>query len=158
LATDHVELVYNELKSFVTVLAKHITHDEERINLEISKHVNEHLATHMGDAEKELQILVEDERQQPITYNHYFTDNVQKARQNASRDLINRIVKDTADNDFHGAMHISNNGIDVKRLVSALQKRVIVDMDEQACSEVRAGLDAYYKVNKPCLRQSLEFA
>jgi hypothetical protein len=44
-------------------------------------------------------------------------------------------------------MHISNNGIDVKRLVGALQKRVIVDMDEQACSEVRAGLDAYYKVS-----------
>jgi hypothetical protein len=35
----------------------------------------------------------------------------------------------------------------VKRLVTALQKRVIVDMDEQACSEVRAGLDAYYKVS-----------
>lgn len=158
LATDHVELVYNELKSFVTVLARHITHDEERINLEISKNVNEHLATHMGDAEKELQILVQDERQQPITYNHYFTDNVQQARQNTSRDLINRIVKDTADNDFHGAMHISNNGIDVKRLVSALQKRVIVDMDEQACSEVRAGLDAYYKVNISCFQRSPEVA
>jgi hypothetical protein len=146
LAADHIDLVYNELKSFVTVLAKHITH-EEKIILEINKQVNEHLATRMGEAEKELRILVEDEQQQPITYNHYFTDNVQKARQNASRDLMNRIVKDTADDDFHGAMHISNNGIDVKRLVSALQKRVIVDMDEQACSEVRAGLDAYYKVS-----------
>lgn len=138
--------MYNELKSFVTMLAKHIT-NEERINLEITKQVNEHLATHMSEAEKELQILVEDEQRQPITYNHYYTDNIQKARQNASRDVINKIVKDTADDDFHGAMHISNNGIDVKRLVGALQKRVIVDMDEQACSEVRAGLDAYYKVH-----------
>jgi hypothetical protein len=146
LAADHVELVYNKLKSFVTMLAKHITH-EERISLEIRKQVNEHLATHMSEAEKELQTLVEDEQRQPITYNHYYTDNIQKARQTASRDLIDKIVKDTADDDFHGAMHISNNGIDVKRLVGALQKRVIVDMDEQACSEVRAGLDAYYKVS-----------
>ncbi|KAI6788241.1 hypothetical protein KC340_g13203 [Hortaea werneckii] len=145
LAADHIELVYNEVKSFVTMLAKHIT-NEERINLEIVKQVNENLATHMSEAEKELQILVEDEQRQPITYNHYYTDNIQEARQNASRDLIHKIVKDTADDDFHGAMHISNNGIDVKRLVGALQKRVIVDMDEQACSEVRAGLDAYYKV------------
>ncbi|KAI7081126.1 hypothetical protein KC356_g9299 [Hortaea werneckii] len=112
----------------------------------IIKQVNENLATHMSEAEKELQILVEDEQRQPITYNHYYTDNIQEARQNASRDLIHKIVKDTADDDFHGAMHISHNGIDVKRLVGALQKRVIVDMDEQACSEVRAGLDAYYKV------------
>lgn len=146
LAADHIELVYRGLKSFVTMLAEHIT-DEERIRLEISKQVHEHLAIHMSAAEKELGLLLEDEQQQPITYNHYYTDNIQKARQNASRDLINKIVKDTADDDFHGAMHISNNGIDVKRLVSALQKRVIVDMDEQACSEVRAGLDAYYKVS-----------
>jgi hypothetical protein len=145
LATDHIELVYRGLRSFVTMLANYITH-EERIRLEISKQVHEHLATHMSEAEKELRLLLEDEQQQPITYNHYYTDNIQKARQNSSRDVINKIVKDTADDDFHGAMHISNNGIDVKRLVSALQKRVIVDMDEQACSEVRAGLDAYYKV------------
>jgi hypothetical protein len=156
LAADHIKLVYNELKSFVTVLAKHITH-EEKITLEISKQVNEHLATRMGEAEKELRILFEDEQQQPITYNHYFTDNVQKARQNASRDLINKIVMDTADDDFHGAMHISNNGIDVNRLVSALQKRVIVDMDEQACSEVRAGLDAYYKMNGQIVGEVLRF-
>jgi hypothetical protein len=156
LASDHIELVYNELKSFITGLAKHIN-QEERITLEISKQVNEHLATHMGDAEKELLILVEDEQQQPITYNHYFTDNVQKARQNASRDLINKIVKDTADDDSHGAMHISNNGIDVKRLVSALQKRVIVDMDEQACSEVRAGLDAYYKVSDQIIGEASRY-
>lgn len=145
LAADHIELVYKGLKTFVAVLAKHIT-DEERVHLEISRQVNEHLATHMNEAEKELRLLIEDEQRQPITYNHYYTDNIQKARQSASRDLINKIVKDTADDEFHGAMHISNNGIDVKRLVSALQKRVIVDMDEQACSEVRAGLDAYYKV------------
>lgn len=145
MAADHIELVNNELKSFITALSKHITH-EERVSLEIESQVNEHLAAHMNEAEKELQGLVEDEQQQPITYNHYYTDNVQKARQNASRDLINNIVKDTAEKDFHGAMHISNNGMDVKRLVSALQKHVTVDMDEQACSEVRAGLDAYYKV------------
>lgn len=138
--------MYKELQSFVTVLTRYITH-EEKIHLEINKQVNEHLASHMSEAEKELQLLVDDEKRQPITYNHYYTDNIQKARQNASRDLINRIVKETADDDFHGAMHISNNGVDVKRLVGALQKRVIVDMDGQACSEVRAGLDAYYKVS-----------
>jgi hypothetical protein len=44
--------------------------------------------------------------------------------------------------------HTRKNNIDVERLVNALQKHVNVDMDEQACAEVRAGLDAYYKVVK----------
>jgi hypothetical protein len=104
----------------------------------------------MNEAERELQTLVDDENQQPITYNHYYTDNVQKARQKASRDLINNIVKDTAEDtaedDFYGSVHSKKNGVNVEKLVHALQKHVTVDMDEQACSEVRAGLDAYYKV------------
>jgi hypothetical protein len=40
-------------------------------------------------------------------------------------------------------MHTSNNGFDLERLISALRKRVIVEMNEQASSEVRAGLDVW---------------
>jgi hypothetical protein len=144
MAGDHIKLVHEALKSFITALSEYIT-DEERIRTEIRRQVNERLTTQINQAEKELQILIDDERQQPITYNHYYTDNVQKARQDASRNLINTIVKDTAGDD---TKHTKKNNIDVERLVNALQKHVNVDMDEQACAEVRAGLDAYYKVVK----------
>jgi hypothetical protein len=144
MGSDHIKLVHKALKSFITALSEHIT-DEERISLEIKRQVNERLTTQMNRAEKELQILIEDEHQQPITYNHYYTDNVQKARQDASRILINNIVKDTAGDDTKNS---KKNSIDLERLVNALQKHVNVDMDEQACAEVRAGLDAYYKVPK----------
>lgn len=144
---DHIKLVHKALKSFITALSEHIT-DEQRISLEIKRQVNERLMTQMNRAEKELQILIEDEHQQPITYNHYYTDNVQKARQDASRIFINNIVKDTAGDDTKNS---KKNSIDVERLVNALQKHVNVDMDEQACAEVRAGLDAYYKVSKQLL-------
>ena len=149
---DHIKLVHKALISFITALSEHIT-DEERISLEIKRQVNERLTTQMNRAEKELQILIEDEHQQPITYNHYYTDNVQKARQEASHDLINKIVMDTTGGDLNGAIDTKKNGVDTKkngidleRLFNALQKHVTVDMDEQACSEVRVGLDAYYKV------------
>jgi hypothetical protein len=145
LASEHINLVHKALKSFIMALSEHVT-DEERISLEIRKQVNERLTAHMNQAEKELQTLIDDEHQQPITYNHYYTDNVQKARQDASRDLINNIVKDTAEDGSHGAIHTKKTGVDVGRLVNALQKHVTVDMDKQACSEVRVGLDAYYKV------------
>lgn len=48
------------------------------------------------------------------------------------------MVKDTADDNVHGAMHISNNGFDLERLIKNLRKRVIIGMNEQASSEVRA--------------------
>jgi hypothetical protein len=150
---DHIKLIHKALKSFITALSEHIT-DEERISLEIKRQVNERLTTQLNRAEKELQILIEDEHQQPITYNHYYTDNVQKARQDASRNLINNIVKDTAGDDTKNS---KKNSIDVERLVNALHKHVNANMDEQACAEVRADLDAYYKVPKrqssPCGRK-----
>ncbi|KAK0932876.1 hypothetical protein LTR29_015546 [Friedmanniomyces endolithicus] len=100
----------------------------------------------MSKALAELEVLIEDERHQPITYNHYYTDNVQKARQSDSQDLIKTIMRNAAEDDYGGALHVSNNSIDMQRLIKARQMRVIVDMDEQACAEARAGLNAYYKV------------
>jgi len=75
----------------------------------------------MNEARKELRAVVQDKQQQPTACNHYYTDDVQRARQNASRDPIDSIVKGTADDDVYGAMHISNNGFDLKRLISALR-------------------------------------
>jgi hypothetical protein len=132
---------------FIESLANHLS-DEERIVMAVKEQVDQRLSDHMSKAEAELETLLEDEQQQPITYNHYYTDNVQKARQKDAQDVISTLMEETAANDFRGVMHVSNNGIDVKRLIQGLQKRVLVDMDEQACAEARAGLEAYYKVTK----------
>jgi hypothetical protein len=70
---------------------------------------------------------------------------VQNTRQDVSRILTSNIVKDTAGDDTKNS---KKNSINVERPFNALQKHVNVAMDEQACSEVRAGLDAYYKVPK----------
>lgn len=141
-----MQRVYTELCSFVDTLVDHIV-QEERVIIAVKERVNQHLSDHMERAMTELKMLVQDERQQPITYNHYFTDNIQKDRQSEARELISQLMQQTAADDWHGAMHISNNGVDVQRLINALQKRVVVNMDEQACKEARAGLDAYYKVS-----------
>lgn len=141
-----MQRVYTKLCSFVDTLVDHIV-QEERVTMAIKERVYQHLSEYMERAMTELKTLVQDERQQPITYNHYFTDNIQKDRQSEARELISQLMEQTAADDWHGAMHISNNGVDVKRLINALQKRVVVDMDEQACKEARAGLDAYYKVS-----------
>lgn len=145
IAQRHVRRTFDALRSFVAELVDHVT-QEERVAIALKERVDQQLAAHMDKAEAELQVLFEDEKKQPITYNHYFTDNVQKGRQGAARELISEIMEQTAADDWHGAMHISNNGADLKRLIGALQKRIVVDMDEQACAEARVALDAYYKV------------
>ena len=100
-------------------------------------------------ARAELEQLQQDELQHPITYNHYFTDNIQNSRQEAMKKLIRKAMDETKEDDWGGKLHVSNISVDADRLLASLQKRIIVDMEAQACTEALAGLQAYYKVRKP---------
>jgi hypothetical protein len=97
-------------------------------------------------AAEELKSLVEDEKRQPITYNHYYTDNIQNARQDSMKNSIQAAMQSVVENDLNGELHVSNTAMDSGKFLASLQKWVIVDMDDQACSEAQAGLKAYYKV------------
>ena len=55
-------------------------------------------------------------------------------------------MNDVTAQDWNGKLHGSNNAVDAEKLLASLQKRIIVNMDEQACTEVLAALLAYYKV------------
>jgi len=58
-------------------------------------------------------------------------------------------MNETSAQDWNGKLHISNNSVDAEKLLASLQKRIVVDMDAQACTEALAGLSAYYKVITP---------
>ena len=47
--------------------------------------------------------------------------------------------------DWNGKLHVSNTSVDADKLLASLQKRIVVDIDAQACTEALAGLSAYYK-------------
>lgn len=98
------------------------------------------------DANEELAKLWHDESQQPLTYNHYYTDNIQKARNEVARKVLKKAMDETTSRDYNGRVHISNNSIDIQTFLTSLQNRTVVNMDEQACSEAKASLLAYYKV------------
>lgn len=101
----------------------------------------------------ELNVLVEDEARQPITYNHYYTDNIQKARNDQSKNRIQQSMHSAIKSDWNGKFHMSNSADNIEKLVISLQRQVVVDMTEQACSEAQNDLNAYYKVS---LRSSLK--
>ncbi|RKK88630.1 hypothetical protein BFJ71_g12906 [Fusarium oxysporum] len=99
-----------------------------------------------GAGVNELDKLIQDEKRSPLTYNHYYTDNVQKARLNFQRTAIKDVMAEVTQLDWHGKLHISNSSVEIEKFVSALQARITVNMDEQACNEAVTELNAYYKV------------
>lgn len=108
-------------------------------------------ATLDGDAKcafDELSKLLEDKAGCPITYNHYYTDNVQKARNSCSKQDLGMSLNNTIKDDWNGRFHVSNSSDEINRLVVSLQNHgIILDMEEQACYEAHIDLDAYYKVD-----------
>ena len=145
IAGKHVEAFSNAIEEFVKAALDHIT-QEAQVKAQLWDRSKLSLAKYRQAAEEELSRLCEDEKQQPITYNHYYSDNVQKARQDSTRNLVKKTMNEASAEDWNGKLHISNNSVDAEKLVASLQKRIIVDMDAQACTEALVGLSAYYKV------------
>lgn len=106
----------------------------------------------------ELEKLLEDERRQPITYNHYYTDNIQKAEQDSIRKDVRQATQIFRDakskspkqplgsNTQSTTKGISITEADIDTVVASLQTRIVVNMDEASCDRALCSLDAYYKV------------
>ena len=148
IAEKHVGAIHDEILSFVSACLCHITSDK-RVRFELDEITGSRLRESKNNAKKELDRLRQDERQQPITYNHYYTDNIQNARQEVMRKMIRKAMDQSKEQDWNGKLHVSNNTVDAGKLLASLQKHVIVNMEGQACAEALAGLEAYYKVSDP---------
>ena len=135
IADDHLAVLYSEIKAFVKAVLNHITRDS-RILAELWEITKLSLQKCKHAADEELLKLCQDEKQQPITYNHYYTDNVQNARQESTRNLIKKAMTEASVHDWNGKPHFSNNAVDAEKLLASLQKRIIVDMDVQACTRL----------------------
>lgn len=93
-------------------------------------------------ADRELDKLLQD-----VACNHYYTNNIQRERQDRPKKHIQDSMKNAIQEERNGRFHFSNSQDEVDRLVNALQVRMNVDMAEQACSDAQTDLDAYYKVS-----------
>jgi hypothetical protein len=82
----------------------------------------------------------------PITYNHYFTETLQKVRNERSKNEYTRIIKE-----FYGVASLDSVYLsqhrDLRPLVTALVQHTEPDMNRFACSEALDCMEAYYKVN-----------
>ena len=137
---------------FIDDAVQYISVDDQ-VSAEMLERIGDLLNESKQGAFEELDKLCNDKSQQPITYNHYYTDNIENARRDTTRNWVRRAMQDAAVAVYNGKLHISNTAADADKLLNALQRQVSIDMDEQACSEVLAAFSAYYKVRSTVLQR-----
>ncbi|KAH7344294.1 Dynamin family protein [Pyrenochaeta sp. MPI-SDFR-AT-0127] len=145
IAKEHLRTTCSVVNRFISTVLDHIIPDSE-VRLAIHFRIRHSLNTKFQSAEEELNKILMDEQMQPITYNHYYTDNIQKARVDAAQKNLQNLMDCAISSDWTGNLHVSNTKADLRKLSSSLKAQVVVDMTQQACVESLAALDAYYKV------------
>lgn len=107
------------------------------------------LEAHKSAAFRELDSLWNDERGHPITYNHYYIDNVQKSRQDIVQKALGRSIDSASRSEYEGDVYDSRTdtrGFSVDKFLERLKSNFTTDMTDQACEEALEGLHSYYKV------------
>jgi hypothetical protein len=146
IARDHVNAITDLVSQFIQSACAFVIKDTDAREA-ISPIITEKLDDNAEYASCELSKLLDDEAGCPITYNHYYTDNVQRARNNRSRQDLGTSLNNAINEDWNGRFHVSNSSDEISRLVASLQNHhIIVDMEERACYEAQIDLDAYYKL------------
>lgn len=130
---------------FVHTALDHIIADDQ-VCSGVRNRIRRSLDINVQSAGEELDKILSDEQAQPITYNHYYTDNIQNARADTAQKQLQTSVDEAISHDSKKNLRVSNTSLDLQKLSSSLKTRVVVDMTQQACEESLAALDAYYKV------------
>jgi hypothetical protein len=93
--------------------------------------------------------LLEPQRKgHPITYNHYFTDCVQKARETHLRKSFKKKLREFFPSPEFKQSSQESHTFDIEELVAVLSVQTETDMEKFACSEATDCMMAYYKVWK----------
>lgn len=93
------------------------------------------------------EILAPHQTGRPITYNHFFTENLQKLRQTREKERLSKgLDQFFGTSSDEGLTLCQEKTFDVRSLLNSLTGSRSPDMDRLACSEAIDGMMAYYKV------------
>lgn len=144
LAEAHVQSVLKTTLQWIDQAVKRVT-SAEKLQTEVDTILKDWVDKAEHSALSELQKLIEDEQNGPLTYNHYYTDNVQKSRLDnqkaALKTAVNSgVVGGPVDNSY----------------LAMFESHITFDMQERACKEAFNDLEAYYKVRNTVVSQKIE--
>ncbi|KAI8934760.1 hypothetical protein NX059_008448 [Plenodomus lindquistii] len=143
IAAEHVSTISCVCKNFVTAVIENVAPTEfhERLS---GLNVNKALTLSLSNAKKELRKIIEDKTRHPSTYNHYFTSNIQKIRQQKLQ-TIGKAASSAALQSIQTTGSKTKQVINPELLALAMDKAVEPDMDVFSSSEALDTQRAYYK-------------
>ncbi len=142
---SHIEKVWKAAKKFLSLTNTYIT-DAATSKALFQKIFEPALNQLLGTlSTKTAELLKPHQKGHPITYNHYFTEALQKVRNERSKDEYTRIITDFFGTSSLNSVYL-NQHRDLRPLVTALVERTEPDMNRFACSEALDCMKAYYKV------------
>ncbi|KAJ5936764.1 Dynamin [Penicillium verhagenii] len=142
IAKEHVRETSQLVSRFLGAVLQQTIKDH-KVRAKVHQIVNKALEKNIKAGMLELEKLIEDEGRHPITYNRYYTDAIQKSRQDRSDELL----KASVGNALESYKNTTGDPETKKmRLISTVQGQVVVDMKEQVCLDAETDLNAYYKI------------
>ncbi|KAL1591965.1 hypothetical protein SLS60_011557 [Paraconiothyrium brasiliense] len=148
LARKHIEDVAGACKRFVLAALDSVAAPEIKKKI-AALTILPYLKTARMEAMAELDRILEDKARHPITYNHYFTDNIQKLqKERLTKHLVNNTQKIKVKTvlDTSGDTIIEEDYIDPFFFKYSIGKSIEQDMSKFATEQALDAHDAFYKV------------
>lgn len=162
LARLHVRNVWSSVRYFLEMTIAYIS-DEATAEGLLQDIISPQMAERFAHADAKLtEILAAHRESDPMTWNHYFTANLQRFRQQHQQNAMlarlrniarppdpKTIVSNSATIDQLGLGHYT-----LTNLVNTMNNNQEMDMDRYACSEALHCMKAYYKVFRKYIRST----
>ncbi|MCJ1392161.1 hypothetical protein MMC18_005028 [Xylographa bjoerkii] len=145
-ARSHVDSVWKAVKKFLahaTAYVADVTTSKALFQKIFEPALNQFL---QSLHEKTTELLMPHQKSHPITYNHYFTETLQKLRNERNQHEYSKIIERFFKVSSLETPFYSGGNYDLRQLVRALVQRTEPDMNRFACSEALDCMEAYYKV------------
>lgn len=152
LAQKHVDEIWEACQTFVRRTLRELT-DVEVFDSLFTFYIDNMMEARLVDAKQELQRLLNDRRRHAMTYNHYYADEVQKAREERRQDSSKKILENLGLQDQTLSETLYLNTQDFLSAIASPSvqpsQSMELDMDMFACQEVLDCMGSYYTARSP---------
>ena len=148
IAMDYLDKVHQICSNFLELLLKDQCPKDVISRLQASI-VQDALKAKYDNALQELKHIIEDTKSCPINYNHYYTDTINKRRQERNKISLAGYIKDatTCEDSDQDNKDQTSPRIDINKAIEAFSQDIDPNMDNVSCEEALDCLYAIYKVS-----------
>ena len=146
LAREHVKKMWEESKRFLDALLSAIM-DEETVKSLLTRWIDPKTKQRYDQACQMIDRLVNEKKRHPITYNHYYTETLQRLRVERQERMLESSLRKAYNMKAGTGPSYDFSNMKVSNFSAILAKQSGQDMDQYACLELLDSMKAYYKVS-----------